>query len=460
MAAIITNKSIEIPLADLTLAETLLIKANCTYKDKSVEYAIRQASKSMWGAKRIPELKTKLTITLYEETPETLIIPQGMAHLIPSHIILIDKRVLPLFREMVWYQKPKHDMRYYQREAVEALMSDSRGQAVLSTGSGKSFLMLNLVKKMGLQTLIICPSSLIGDQLYDDFASALSRRQVGMFGSGKKEVKQITVGLYQSVTRNIEVFKNTELIVVDESQTIASNSLTAISRGLSHVPYFYSVSATNWRADGKTPEIYAASGNVKYTFDTLRAISEGFLSQPVFIIREVPSSGKEYELKQKNYTHHVVKNNILNAQIVADIQRARSMGMSTLILVQEIEHGEMIASAENIPFANGENKKSMQLIKQLNVGSIKTLIAGASLAGVGTNFTRVDCLIMASFPGTKGLTLQLLGRGLRKYEGKKKLLVLDYSIKNNNMLFRHSQSRIEWYSELGEVKIIRSKDEF
>lgn len=456
MAATITNASIIIPLADLTLAELVLIKAQCTYKDKSVEYAIRNASKSPWGQKNIPALKDKLTITLYEETPEVLIIPQGMSHLLPSHLILIDKRVLPSFHEMTWFQKPKYDMRYYQVEAVESLKVHSRGQGVLATGSGKTYIMLSLVKQTGLKTLIICPSSLIGDQLYNDFSTHLGKRFVGMFGSGKKEVKQITVGLFQSVTKSAELFKDFQMVICDESQYISSNSIVTIVRELSHVPYFYSVSATNWRADGRTPEIYAASGDVRYSFDTKRAIEEGFLAKPVFIVREVPSSGKEYELKQKNYTHHVIKNNLLTKQIIADIQKAQSMGMSTLVLVQEIEHGEMFASTLNVPFANGENKHSMQLIKQLNAGTVKTLIAGAAMASVGVDTVRVDCLIMLSFAGSDGRILQSLGRGLRKYPGKEKLLCLDYKPMGSQQLRRHTDTRIEVYQELGPVKIIRS----
>lgn len=458
MSAVITNSTAVISKADLTTAELKSIKDACTYKDQTIVYAIKRASSTRWGAKTIPGLKEKLVVTLYEEDDDSIAIPQGMKYLIPSHIDRIDQRVLPTFKEMVWFKRPEKVMRYYQRDQVDALKGDSRGQIVSATGTGKSFTMLNLVKETGLRTLIICPSSLIGDQLYADFSTFLGKKDVGMYGSGKKEIKRVTIGLYQSVTKNIDAFKDFDMVITDENQTLGASSLTEISRGLSHVPYFYSLSATNWRADGKTPEIYAASGDVLYNFDTKRAISEGFLAQPVFIVREVPSSGRDYDLKQKNYTHHVVKNELLTKQIIADIQKVKDKGMSTLVLVQEIEHGEMISQALGVPFANGENKNSMDLIRGLNSGSIKILVAGASMTGVGVDTVRVDCLVMASFPGTEGLTLQLLGRGLRKYPGKEKVLVLDYWLPNSQMLGRHALNRIEWYKEYGPVKIIRSED--
>jgi len=214
------------------------------------------------------------------------------------------------------------------------------------------------------------------------------------------------------------------------------------------------VSATNYRADGRTPEIYAASGQIKYNFDTVRAIQEGFLAQPYFYVREVASIGGNYDMKQKNYADHVVQNQELTARIVKDSLAMMASGKSTLILVQEIEHGEAISSALGLHFANGENKDSMKLIDKLNRGEIKGLVAGAQMCGIGVDTVRVDCLVMASFPGTKGLTTQLVGRGLRKYEGKEKVIVLDYMLSGNPMLNRHAEQRIEWYSELGPVKEI------
>lgn len=456
--AIITNSSVVILKAELTPVELKAIKAECTYKDESIAYAIKRAISSVWGRKGIEALKEKLIVTLYEETEDMIAFPQGFSYLIPTRLEIIDQRALPSFREMIWHTKPDKTLRYYQREIVDVLKKGPRGQIVAATGSGKSLCMLHLVKETGLKTLVICPSSIIGNQLYTDFSTFLGKRVVGMYGSGKKEVKQITIGLYQSVTKNIEIFKDFDMVICDENQTLGANSLVEITRHLSHVPYFYSLSATNWRADGKTPEIYAASGGVVYTFDTKRAISEGYLAQPVFIVREMSSSGREHELKQKNYTNHVIKNELLTKQIIQDIRNVQQKGMSILVLVQEIEHGNMIATALNIPFANGENKDSMSLIKGLNNGTVKTLVAGATLTGVGVDTVRVDCLIMASFPGTEGLTLQLLGRGLRKYGTKEKVLVLDYWLPNSRMLGRHAEKRIEWYRELGNVKILRSNE--
>lgn len=456
MPGSLTNEAITIPLDLLTHQQIQDIQDAATYKDSSVAYQLKNSR--FLNAATQKKLKDTLYVKLWRIEDDCLIIPQGFRYLVPTQILLDDKRELPPLKTMIWHKKPTKQMRYYQRECVDALKADSRGQGVMATGTGKSFTMMNLVREMGLKTLIVCPSTIIGEQLYKDFAEHLGPKIVGMYGAGKKQIKQVTIGLYQSITRNIEDFKDVQLIVCDENQTLGAGSLMAITRELGHVPYFYSVSATNYRADGRTPEIYAASGEIKYNFDTARAISEGFLAKPSFYVRSVSSAGGQYDLKQKNYTDHVVKNPALNNQIVRDGLAMMKAKKSLLVLVQEIEHGEEISTRLGLPFANGENKDSMKLIEKLNRGEIPGLVAGAQMCGIGVDTVRVDCLIMASFPGTKGLTLQLIGRGLRKYEGKTDVIILDYHLYENSMLNRHAEQRIEWYEELGRVKLIGASD--
>lgn len=453
--ATLENTGITIAKNELSVEELDYIRAECSYKDTSVEYQLNQARRRAYpGAQHvIANLKKKMVVNLFRETDDEIIVPQGLSYLLPKTLAILDRRVVPKSSPYLWHKTPPFPLRYYQREAIDSLKGKTRGQLVLATGTGKSWTMLTMVKELGLKTLVICPSSMIGTQLYDLFAKHLGKKLVGMYGAGKKEVKPITVALYQSVAKNAELFKDYDLVVTDENQTLGAGSLIAITSSLSHVPLFYSVSATNFRSDGRTLEIYAASGDVCYTFDTKRAISEGFLAQPVFSVAMVDSKGRQHDLKQKNYTDHVVKNDILNAKIVADAQKVLARGMSTLILVQEIEHGQMIADALGLPFANGEDAKSKKYIDMLNDGAIKGLIAGAQMCGIGVDTVRVDCLMMCSFPGSEGLTLQLLGRGLRMYPGKKKVMVLDYIPKNCDMLRRHGEQRVRWYEEYGPVQV-------
>lgn len=453
--AILDNKHLTIRKTELTEVELSDLQEKCSYVDKAVEYQVNQARRRSYPGSQhaLAALKKKMVVRLYSEDEEFIVIPQGLVHCAPSSLQIKDERALPKKSSYLWHKTPPFPLRYYQREAVDSLKGHSRGQLVLATGTGKSWTMLTLVKEMGLKTLVICPSSMIGSQLYDLFCKHLGKKAVGMYGAGKKEIKQVTVALYQSVAKNAELFSDVEMVVTDENQTLGAGSLVAITSALSHVPFFFSVSATNFRTDGRTPEIYAASGDVRYSFDTKRAIQEKFLAQPVFSVAVVESKGGQHDLKQKNYTEHVVKNEVLNQKLILDAEKVIAKGMSTLILVQEIEHGQAIATALGLPFANGEDAKSKKYIDHLNAGTIKGLVAGAQMCGIGVDTVRVDCLMMCSFPGSEGLTLQLLGRGLRMYPGKKKVLVLDYIPQNNDMLRRHGEQRVRWYEEYGPVQM-------
>jgi superfamily II DNA or RNA helicase len=472
MVATLTNAQVKFDKSELTSEELTDIRRRCSYVDGAVSFQLSKLKRYLHSDHpKVRALRDNLTVRLYEEDDVSLVVPQGLALSellsVVRRVGLKDDRTLPQRGKEYLWKKTPYDLRYYQRECVDSLKWKSRGQAVMATGSGKSLTFLYLVKEMGLKSLIICPSSLIANQLYTMFARHLGKRVVSMYGDGSHDVSEVTIALYQSVARNPSLFKdeNFQLVLVDECQTLGAASLIEITRTLADTAYFYSLSATNFRADGKTPEIYAASGPVRYSFDTVRAIEEGYLAKPIFLVAKVTSEWKEEEgskkrrqrspeMKQANYASHVVENDTLQAMVVADARKALARGMSTLILVQEIEHGNRLQAELGLPFANGENSDSASLIDDLNAIRIPGLIAGAQMAGVGVDTVRVDCLIMCSFPGTEALTMQLLGRGLRKYEGKTKVLVLDYIPMGSDMLTRHAFQRIEWYKRFGPVKII------
>ena len=127
-----------------------------------------------------------------------------------------------------------------------------------------------------------------------------------------------------------------------------------------------SASATNYRSDGRTPEIYASSGPVRYSFDTVKAIKEGYLAQPIFYMYEIESNGKDNQLKTKTYQSHIVENQQLHEKVSAIAKKLNNSGKSVLIMVQETKHADKLQELLSWPIANGENKEAFNLIKQMN----------------------------------------------------------------------------------------------
>ena len=97
-----------------------------------------------------------------------------------------NKVVYPEGVSIHWDKVPPK-MRPYQELALAALLKANHGAISLATGSGKSLVILNLVKKLGLKTLVVAPSVSIAEQLYRDFVKYVGKKYVGRFFSSKKE---------------------------------------------------------------------------------------------------------------------------------------------------------------------------------------------------------------------------------------------------------------------------------
>ena len=145
----------------------------------------------------------------------------------------------------------------------------------------------------------------------------------------------------------------------------------------------------------------------------------------------------------------------MTARIEKDALAMIAAGKSTLILVDQVEHGEALAKVLKVPFAQGEDDQSEEYINQLNKGKIKGLIGTDGKVSEGVDTRNVDCLILANFAGSKGMVIQAVGRGLRKQGVKENCIILDYIPSGSIMLKRHAENRIKWYQEITEnVKVI------
>jgi superfamily II DNA or RNA helicase len=322
---------------------------------------------------------------------------------------------------------------------------------------GKSKTAFSLLRQLKRKALIVAPNKSIAVQLYEELCNTFGNARIGFYGSGKKKLGDITVGIAQTVINHVADFQKADLgvVIVDEAHRSASNTFVAILSSLSSVGRVYGLTATAYRADGKDLLLNAACGPVLVEYDAKWAIENGHLAQPIFIIRKIKTSAPDYDDKLMAYKSHILSAKEISNQIESDAQKMIAAGKSTLVLVDSIEHGEALSKALGLPFAKGEDKNSEQYIKDLNSGKINGLIGTENKISEGVDTRNVDCLIMGQFTAAKGAVLQAVGRGLRKQGNKTSCFILDYWPTSSRMLGRHAERRIEYYLEItDQVKII------
>ena len=457
MKAIINNNTIKI--VDAEESVKAFLKDNLSYKDKSKEYQLRRLSRNPFNKKtpHYKKLQSEVYGSLYAENNGDIEIPSGFAYLL-SNIDTIDKRCdtgdtisLP------WKNKP-FDLRPYQEEGCELMLNNWRGLVNFATGLGKTLTAVHAIRRIKKKTLILCPNVSIADNFYEELVNAFGESKVGYFGGGKKKIRDITVGIAQSVNNHVEKFKEADLglMIIDEVHHVPASTFFSIATELGHIGRIYGLTATDFRSDGKDVMITAGVGEVIIKRDLVWGIENNWLAKPYIIVRNIKTEGKDYKGdKLKNYKAHVLNSKDMNDRIISDCQKFIAAGKSVLCLVSEVAHGTLISEQLGVPLATGVDKKSTQYVRDLNDGKIPGLVGTASKIGEGTDTRRVDVLVLANFVASKGPLWQNLGRGLRLYGDKTHVIVLDYCPAGSTMLKRHSDQRISYYREITNQVEIR-----
>jgi superfamily II DNA or RNA helicase len=137
--------------------------------------------------------------------------------------------------------------------------------------------------------------------------------------------------------------------------------------------------------------------------------------------------------------------------------------MSTLILVEQINHGKMIDDAlwtqtggEFIPhaFIHGDEDTDVRenTLKDFADKTLGVLIA-STILDEGVDVPAIDALICAGSRKSRIKTLQRLGRGLRG----RKLVVVEFANYTHDFLLRHSLERLEDYQKEDCFNIYQAK---
>lgn len=335
---------------------------------------------------------------------------------------------------------------------------NNRGIINLATGLGKTKTAISLIRSLKRNTLVVCPNKSIAKQFESELIEAFGKNKVGFIGSSKYKPSVLTVGIAASVCNRINDIKklNLGVIIFDETHHTPANTFYTIAEGLGSVGRIYGLTATAFRSDGKDLFIQAACGDILIKRDVSWGVKNKWLSSPYFIVRKVPTTGKDYkDNKLKCYQEHVLNSEILNKRLLSDSSAFISNDKYVLILVSQVEHGKFISEKLGISFANGSDKNSSNYIDQFNNGKIKSLVATDGMVGEGVDTRNVEVLIMANFTASKSAVLQAVGRGLRKTPEKDKCIILDYIPEGSSMLTRHAKQRIKFYKEItNNVKLL------
>ena len=391
---------------------------------------------------------------------------------VKTRVIVENQIDYPEPQKLPYLRQPTKIPYQHQTESFNRLLEIKHGGVEIGTGLGKSFIILNLLRHFGLKTILMTPATSISNQLFKELTEVFGSKYVGAFFDGKKQAdKLIVVANAQSLTKvtpgtkHWDSLSQTKLFIADESHQCPAATLEKVCMGVaSHAPYRFFFSATQLRNDGRDLMLEGITGPIVYSMTVREGVDKGILAKPAFRILDIPSQSSYSSSDAQQMTRkHLFYNPAVNETVGKTINKAASVGLPVLVLIEEVEqfskllpyiehevgfaHGPLNDTNKNfVPEAYRESDP-INLVKRFNEGSLKVLI-GTSCIATGTDILPAKFLVYLQGGQSEIQVKQAIGRGTRKPPGKDVFTVLDVNVSNIDILNRHYKQRKAYYEEL------------
>lgn len=354
-------------------------------------------------------------------------------------------------------------LRPYQQTAVDATLRHfrrSRAPAVivLPTGAGKSLVIASLAKVARGRVLVLAHVKELVEQNYAKFASY--GLEAGIYSAGlnqKDSDQKVIFGSIQSVARaDDRFFRDFSLLVIDECHRVSGEEGTQYTeviqgmRGANPELCILGLTATPYRLDIGWIYEYNYQGFLTTTDDRLfkkcifelslrQMIEAGYLTPPVqidapvasydFSSLKLPSGQQAFNLAE---IEAILKDQSrITPIIVQNIVEMAEHRKGVIIFTASVRHAKEILRhlprhESAIIIGDMAIEERDIIINRFRDRKIRFLV-NVSVLTTGFDAPHVDLIAILRPTESVSLYQQIVGRGLRLFEGKTDCLVLDYT---------------------------------
>ena len=362
-------------------------------------------------------------------------IPAGRLDLIPEEYEIIDKRVqaptqLPEF---------KFELRASQRVVYDEVDDCAIINAWVSWG--KTFTGLAIAQKLGQKTLVVTHTTNLRNQWEKEVQKCFGI-QPGRIGSGDFNTSSpIVIGNIQSLYRKIEEIKPLfGTVILDEMHHVSSPTFTRI---IDEMPARYKIGLTGTleRKDGRHVVFRDYFGTQIH-----KPPKENYMIPSIDVIKS------EVRFLDGSYTpwaeriNHLANNEEYVNSVALIASKYAAEGHKVLVVSDRVHFlkvchrlvGEnSVCITGDMDFA--EREKTMKMIGEKDI-----LFGTQAIFSEGISLDKLSCLVLATPINNEPLLTQLIGRVIRKREGKKQPKVVDIHLKGKTAS-RQANARMGYY---------------
>lgn len=320
--------------------------------------------------------------------------------------------------------------RYYQDNALSAVTDaltknpHANPLIVMPTGSGKSLVIKMICEHYNdKQVLIVTPRI----RLLEQTVNLISESGVlsSTKGNDTGEHHRIVTATYQTLIKRD--FVKPDIIIIDEAHTIPEEEQAEYSRLIEDHVSNTTIIGLTATPISKNLAIYGEHGkswwNKTYEIGLIKLIEQGYLVPPrqfkthIDIEREI--SHNTFERTSAILPVALSKLSDLNCK-------------KTLIFCRSIEHVEFVHNELYLMGLSVLSVHSRMSEKQINNAYNdfnileNAVLVNCNIISTGVDLPCVDSIVLLRKISRLGLYIQIIGRGLRLFKGKKSCSILDY----------------------------------
>ena len=374
-------------------------------------------------------------------------LPIGRTDLIPSHYEIVDKRV----NKPVDFPDFKFDLRPSQQAVYDEIEDNSIINAWVSWG--KTFTGLAIAGKLGQKTLVITHTVPLRNQWAKEVKKVYGF-EPGIIGSGRFEIDSpIVIGNTQTLYRNIEkIRKEFGTIILDEMHHVSSPTFSKLL-DTNYCRYKIGLSGTIERKDGKHVVFRDYFGN-----NLFKPPKENYMTPTVHIVpseirfmdgAKIPWANRVTKLATDEEYQHTVS-------MLAAAYAAR--GHKVLVVSDRVSFLKRCAelTGDKAICVTGEvsHEDRETLVDEILYGDKEVLYGTQAIFSEGISVDTLSCLILGTPVNNEPLLTQLVGRVIRKKEGKISPVIIDIHLKGNTAR-KQASNRVGFYMKQGwEMKYL------
>jgi|TARA_R110002167_G_scaffold44041_3_gene132758 superfamily II DNA or RNA helicase len=368
-------------------------------------------------------------------------LPVGRLDLIPSNYTIIDKRVT----------KPEDfpEFKFELRESQKKVYDDIEDNAIINAwvSWGKTFTGLAIAGKLGQKTLVVTHTVPLRNQWAKEVKKVFGF-EPGIIGSGRFELDApIVIGNTQTLYRNLDkIRKEFGTIILDEMHHVSSPTFSKIL-DTNYCRYKIGLSGTIERKDGKHVVFRDYFGNTLF-----QPPRENYMTPTINIVNSdirfmdgarIPWANRVTNLSNNEEYRHTVA--LLAAAMAAK-------GHKVLVVSDRVAFLKACAelTGDKAVCVTGEvsHEDREDLVEEILTGDKNVLYGTQAIFSEGISVDTLSCLILATPINNEPLLTQLVGRVIRKREGKIDPVVIDIHLKGNTAR-KQASNRAGFYIKQG-----------